>query len=104
MEYKDIKQFRERNKISQEEMADVLGVTRPTYIQIEIGERELKLKEYQRYIKWIEDCPLKGKKDTITKEQLFIYLTTVATPPFNKEEFDGLWSFIKGTPLSNKKD
>lgn len=43
-----IKQSREALDISQAEMADKLGVSRPTYIAIEKGERDLSLEEAQK--------------------------------------------------------
>ncbi len=43
-----IKQSREALDISQAEMADKLGVSRPTYIAVEKGERDLSLEEAQK--------------------------------------------------------
>lgn len=43
--YKKIKLLREENKFSQEYIAGELGMSRPTYIQIEKGERELTISE-----------------------------------------------------------
>jgi len=43
--YKNIKTLREQNKFSQEYLAEKLEVSRPTYMQIEKGERELTISE-----------------------------------------------------------
>ncbi len=43
--YQKIKELREQNKFSQEYLAEKLGVSRPTYMQIEKGERELTISE-----------------------------------------------------------
>jgi transcriptional regulator with XRE-family HTH domain len=43
--YKTLRSLRERKGFSQEYMAGKLGMSRPTYIQIESGERELKVSE-----------------------------------------------------------
>ncbi|MCF7819847.1 MAG: DUF4065 domain-containing protein [Candidatus Pacebacteria bacterium] len=46
--YKRIKSLREQKGLSQEFMAGKLGLSRPTYIQIEKGEREINLSEVQK--------------------------------------------------------
>src|SRR3989338_5729088 len=46
--YKKIKALREQNKFSQEYLAEKLGVSRPTYMQIEKGERELTISEAEK--------------------------------------------------------
>src|SRR3989344_1453750 len=46
--YKKIKELREQNKFSQEYLAEKLGVSRPTYMQIEKGERELTISEAKK--------------------------------------------------------
>lgn len=46
--YKKTKLLREENKFSQEYIAEKLGLSRPTYIQIEKGERELTISEAKR--------------------------------------------------------
>ena len=43
-----IKKIRENSKFSQAVVAKVLGISRPTYIQIEKGERELTVSEAQK--------------------------------------------------------
>ena len=43
--YKKLKSLRENNHFSQEQIADELNISRPTYMQIEKGERELKISE-----------------------------------------------------------
>lgn len=43
--YKQLKDLREQRGFSQEYIADKLGISRPTYIQIEKGERELDVSE-----------------------------------------------------------
>ena len=46
--YKKIKELREQNKFSQEYLAEKLGVSRPTYMQIENGGRELTISEAKK--------------------------------------------------------
>ena len=41
--FQKIKRLREENGFSQEYVAKELGMSRPTYVQIEIGERELTI-------------------------------------------------------------
>jgi len=43
--YKKIKELREKSKFSQEYVAEKLNISRPTYIQIEKGEREITVSE-----------------------------------------------------------
>jgi len=43
--YKKIKELREKSKFSQEYVAEKLKISRPTYIQIEKGEREITVSE-----------------------------------------------------------
>lgn len=43
--YKKLKTLREQHEFSQEYVADKLGVSRPTYMQIEKGDRELTISE-----------------------------------------------------------
>jgi len=43
--HKKIKSLREKNGFSQAYMADKLGISRPTYMQIESGDRELTISE-----------------------------------------------------------
>jgi len=45
---KTIKKLRLQNSFSQEFMAEKLGISRPTYMQIEKGERELTISEAQK--------------------------------------------------------
>ncbi len=46
--YKKIKELREQNKFSQEYLAEQLKVSRPTYTQIEKGERDLTITEARK--------------------------------------------------------
>lgn len=46
--HKKLKLLREQNNFSQEQLADVLGISRPTYMQIEKGERELTISEAKK--------------------------------------------------------
>jgi len=46
--YKKLKTLREQYKFSQEYIADKLGLSRPTYMQIEKGERELTISEAKK--------------------------------------------------------
>lgn len=43
-----IKSLREQNNLSQEYIADKLGLSRPTYMQIEKGEREITISEAKK--------------------------------------------------------
>ena len=45
---KFIKQLRKKNNMTQEYLASEIGVSRPTYMQIEKGERELTISEAQK--------------------------------------------------------
>lgn len=45
---KHIKRLRDSKKFSQEYVADIIGVSRPTYVQIEKGERELTVSEVKK--------------------------------------------------------
>jgi transcriptional regulator with XRE-family HTH domain len=57
--YKKIKLLREENNFSQEYIARELGMSRPTYMQIEKGERELTISESEK-IAAIFGMQLKG--------------------------------------------
>lgn len=46
--YKKLRLLRERGSFSQEQLADELGISRPTYMQIEKGERELTISEAKK--------------------------------------------------------
>src|SRR3989344_1761130 len=46
--YKKIKVLREENEFSQEYLADKLGVSRPTYVQVEKGERDITVPEARK--------------------------------------------------------
>ena len=46
--YKKIKELREQNKFSQEYLAEKLEVSRPTYMQIEKGERDITVPEARK--------------------------------------------------------
>ncbi len=46
--YKKLKLLREQSRFSQIQLADVLGISRPTYMQIEKGERELTISEAKK--------------------------------------------------------
>ena len=46
--YKKIKELGEQNKFSQEYLAEKLGVSRPTYIQIENGKRDITVPEAKK--------------------------------------------------------
>ena len=46
--HKKLKTLREQNNFSQEQLADALGISRPTYMQIEKGERELTISEAKK--------------------------------------------------------
>ena len=43
-----IKELRIKNNLSQEKIAEVIGVSRPTYTAIETGKQELSLEEAKR--------------------------------------------------------
>lgn len=46
--YKKLKLLRGQNHFSQEQLADALDISRPTYMQIEKGERELTISEAKK--------------------------------------------------------
>lgn len=46
--YKKLKLLREESRFSQEQLADELNISRPTYMQIEKGERELTISEAKK--------------------------------------------------------
>src|SRR3990172_6681402 len=46
--YKKLKLLREQSGFSQEQLADELGISRPTYMQIEKGERKLTISEAKK--------------------------------------------------------
>lgn len=46
----NLKQLREKENISQEYMAKQLGVSRPTYVQIEKGEKELTISQMRKLV------------------------------------------------------
>ena len=46
--YKKLKFLREQKHFSQEQLADELSISRPTYMQIEKGERELTISEARK--------------------------------------------------------
>lgn len=48
MIHEKIKQLRVQNNISQDELARIIGISRPTLSQIELGERKLKADEVQK--------------------------------------------------------
>src|SRR3989338_6412474 len=46
--YKKLKLLREQKRFSQEQLADELNISRPTYMQIEKDERELTISEAKK--------------------------------------------------------
>jgi transcriptional regulator with XRE-family HTH domain len=73
MNTKILKKLREENKYSQKHIADYLSVSRPTYISIEQGERELNVSELQKLAKLfslsLEEL-VSGKRDNEYKVEL----------------------------------
>ncbi len=73
--YKKIKLLRKENSFSQEYLAKELGMSRPTYIQIERGERELTISEARKlagiFSMQLEDflLPAKASKAEIILEK-----------------------------------
>ena len=71
----NLKQIRQKQGITQAEMAEKLGVSRPTYIQIERGQRELTvgqakvIAELLQAHKSQELEPKKLKKETASERQ-----------------------------------
>ncbi|MBU4368301.1 helix-turn-helix domain-containing protein, partial [Patescibacteria group bacterium] len=45
---KFIQQLRKKNNLTQEFLASEIGISRPTYVQIERGERDLTITEAQK--------------------------------------------------------
>jgi len=66
---KFIQQLRKKNNLTQEFLASKIGISRPTYIQIEQGERDLTITEAQKLAR-VFDIPfedfLQGKEETKT--------------------------------------
>lgn len=64
-----IQQLRKRNNLTQEFLASKIGVSRPTYMQIEQGERDLTITEARKLAR-VFDIPfedfLQGKEETKT--------------------------------------
>lgn len=73
---KKIKKVREDKSMTQEEFAELLGMSRPTFIAIEKGTRELRLSEYQKIRQLFniedldEDNPVRDDRKFI---QMFFY-------------------------------
>lgn len=51
MKYTLLKELREEMKLTQKEMCQILGITRPTYIATEYGRRELNAREIRALAK-----------------------------------------------------
>jgi len=43
-----LRSMRETNNLSQQQLADMLGISRPTLAQMELGNRKVKAEELQR--------------------------------------------------------
>jgi len=57
--YKKLKILRKQHRFSQEYIADKLGISRPTYMQVEKGEREITISEAKKLAE-IFDTSLEG--------------------------------------------
>ena len=68
-----LRQLRTKRNISQQQLAEEIGVSRPTYLQIEKGERELTVTEAQKLAEifgmTLEDF-LGGKQPSVTLPNL----------------------------------
>ncbi|MDO8572455.1 MAG: DUF4065 domain-containing protein [bacterium] len=78
-----IKELRRKNNFSQEEVATELGISRPSYISLEQGKRELSLTEFGVLSKLfnvtIEDLLLDdGQKYKKYEQMLFAFLRNTA--------------------------
>lgn len=72
MIHEKIKQLRIQSSLSQDELARVIGISRPTLSQIELGERKLKADEVQRLASIFEISTaefLEPSKPVIKKER-----------------------------------
>lgn len=70
---KNLRRMREDRGYSQQSLADELGISRPTYLQIEKGERELTVKEAQKLAAIFGmslDVFLGGKEETMALPEL----------------------------------
>lgn len=73
MDSKILKKIREENNYSQKYIAEYLSVSRPTYVSIEQGERELTVSEFQKLSKLFDlslDELVSGKKTKEYKVEL----------------------------------
>lgn len=71
MIHEKIKQLRIQSNLSQDELARVIGISRPTLSQIELGERKLKALEVQKIASIFEISPselLEMPKHEVKKE------------------------------------
>jgi transcriptional regulator with XRE-family HTH domain len=87
-----IKKLRKETNLTQEEFAKLIGISRPTFVQIEQGDRQLKQAELQKLAQifevsiddFLRDAPLKKPVPLSTPEtdplykfkQAFLYLLT----------------------------
>ena len=51
--YKQLKLIRGAKGLSQEEMAEILGVSRPTYAEIEKGQGEVTVSSLEKFAKYL---------------------------------------------------
>lgn len=72
-----IKKLREQSGISQEEVADSLNMSRPTYASIEAGKREMTISEASRL----------AQVFSISFEELLYDSSTIATNDFGYEKY-----------------
>jgi len=76
--YKKIKKLREEKKITQEELAKKIGISRSSYINFEKGEKELTLSQFQELAKNLDSHIgefLDGEKNIEKyKQMLFLFL------------------------------
>lgn len=65
-----VKEFRKKHNMTQTDLADILGISRPTLINIEKGERNLKRRELDK-LKAIENESELVDKDVMQFVQLY---------------------------------
>ena len=68
-----LKKLRKKNKVSQEFLAKKIGVSRPTYIQIENGSRKMLVEEAQKLARFFNlslDDFLAGRENSAPKVEL----------------------------------
>lgn len=81
-----IRKLREQAKLSQQDVADAVGIARATYVKLENGGREPKQSEIMALAKYYEISPL----TIMTGEHFVEEPAAVYTRPVNKPKSEGI--------------